>query len=411
MDNFSEIRSGWRLLLSAMLGTGLGLPPLLFYSIGIFAPILAKEFGWSFASIFGGLSLMTFTLLLGGPLAGHFVDRYGARKVAAISLSALGISYMTLALSSGSIVQYYASWLAMAVFGLGATPISFTEAISSAFVKQRGLALGITLAGVGLFVLSVKPLANWLLNIGGWRVAIVGIGLLPLMVGTPAVLWGFPVAQGIGVIRNKKVQHSSIGDLTLREALRTRTFWILIVALVPMSFASAAPFPNMENILRSVHISPGEIVALSSLIGIAIVTGRLIGGWLIDRIWAPLVGAILLSGASLGAWILSQHVVSNHEAMLAIILLGLATGVELSLVSYLVGRYFGFRSYGVIYGALFGVFAVGAASGPSLLGYAYDRAGSYSQIMQICALLFLCAAGMLIGLGRYPVSVAETTSN
>jgi len=60
-----------------MLGTGLGLPTLPYYSIGIFAPILAKTFGWSFASIFGGLGLVSVVLLFGGPLVGYFVDRFG----------------------------------------------------------------------------------------------------------------------------------------------------------------------------------------------------------------------------------------------------------------------------------------------------------------------------------------------
>lgn len=406
-NDFSEIRTGWRLLLSAMLGTGLGFPPVPFYTIGIFAPIFAKEFGWSFASIFGGLVVMTVGLLFGGPFVGYLVDRYGARKVAAISLSGLGISYMTLALSSGSIIQYYVSWVAMTLAGLGATSISFTRAVNAAFVSRRGLALGITLAGIGLFAMFVKPFAAWLVNIAGWRSAIVAIGLLPLMVGAPAILWGFPKAQAGSVSKNEIVQQESVNGLTVRESIRTRAFWIMVIAFVSIAFATTGPFPNMENILRSVHVHAEDIVALTSLIGVTIVVGRLTAGWLMDRIWAPLLGVIVLTGASLGSWILSQQVLSNQEAMFAIVLLGLTAGAEVDLLSYLVTRYFGVRHYGVIYGTLYGVFAAGGGFGPTMFGYAYDRGGSYSQILLLCALLFLIAACLLTALGRYPDFVGE----
>jgi predicted MFS family arabinose efflux permease len=65
------------------------------------------------------------------------------------------------------------------------------------------------------------------------------------------------------------------------------------------------------------------------------------------------------------------------------------------------------RSYGAVYGTIFGLFAIGAGAGPSLLGYAYDRAGTYSQIMQACAVLLLFSALVLLALGRYPDHTAQ----
>ena len=107
----SELRAGWRLIVAALLGTAFGLPTLPFYTVGIFAPIFASQFGWSFAAIFGGLIVTTLVLLLGGAWIGSVIDRRGARTVAAASLAGLGLGYMTLALLDGSIAQYYVSWL------------------------------------------------------------------------------------------------------------------------------------------------------------------------------------------------------------------------------------------------------------------------------------------------------------
>ncbi|HEY6400619.1 MAG TPA: MFS transporter, partial [Blastocatellia bacterium] len=229
MSPTAEFRSGWRVLLSAMLGVGLGFPTVPFYTIGIFAPILAQKFGWSFASIFGGLALTPAALLMGGPLVGYLVDRYGPRRIAAISLAGVGVCYITLAFSSGSITQYYASWVALTLIGMGSTPIPFTRAVNAAFVRRRGLALGITMAGVGLFAFAVKPLGGWALDAAGWRGAIVIIGLLPVLLGAPIVLWGFSSASAGGNRSGAEVGRSEapIGGLTMREALRTRAFWTI----------------------------------------------------------------------------------------------------------------------------------------------------------------------------------------
>jgi predicted MFS family arabinose efflux permease len=289
--------------------------------------------------------------------------------------------------------------------------VSFTEAVNAAFVRRRGFALGVTLAGSGLFILFVKPFAHFLVVALGWRLAIVGIGLLPLVIGVSAVRWGFPkhVSRTSSGKAEATSKQSAVG-LTLGEAVRTRAFWLMIFILIPISFASAAPFPNMENILRSVHLDANYVVELTSLLGAMMIIGRLLGGWMMDRIWAPLVGLVFVLGAGVGSWLLTQHAVTSTEALFAIILLGLAAGSEGGLMSFLAVRYFGVRHYGVIYGTIFGVFAVGAAAGPSLFGYAFDQTGSYAQILTVCTGLFIFAAVLLAFLGRYPDLVRQGES-
>jgi predicted MFS family arabinose efflux permease len=399
----AEIRPRWRLLVAATLGLGFGFPSVPFYSIGIFAPSLARQFHWALASIFGGLGFVTLALLCGTPVVGYLVDRYDARKVAVFSLCGLGVSFASLALSTGSIAQYYASWCVIAIAGVGATPISFTRPIASAFVRRRGLALGIAMTGVGLFTLLVKPLGGWLVATSGWRTAIVVVGLLPIVVA-PAVLWGIPGGRATtpGHETSTAAPPAAAAGLTVAAALRSRAFWLMGIACLPTGFAGAAPIPHMESILRSAALEPRDIIALTAMIGLASLPGRLLGGWLLDRLPAPLIGAGVMGLAAAGCWLLSHRAMNFDEALAAIICLGGAAGVEVNLLPYLVARYMGIRSYGVVYGILYGILAIGAGAGPGLLGYAYDRIGSYTQVMAACAVLLLVAAGMLLGLGGYP---------
>jgi predicted MFS family arabinose efflux permease len=408
-DRNGEIPSRWRLLTAATLGLGFGFPSVPFYSIGIFASSFARQFRWPFASIFGGLAFVTVALLFGAPIVGYLVDRYDARKVAALSLCGLGVSFAALALSTGSILQYDATWCAIALTGLGATPVSFTRPIASAFVRRRGLALGIAMTGTGFFTLLVKPLGAWLLAIADWRTAIVVVGLLPIF-AAPVILWGIPGGgkatdgHGTAAVRLK----APADGLEVAAALRSRAFWLIGIACIPMGFAGAAPVPHMENILRSAEIPPRDVTMLTAMIGLTSLPGRLIGGWLLDRLPAPFVGAGVMGLAAMGCRLLSYPVLSFGQALAAIICLGGAVGGEVDLLPYLVARYIGIRSYGIVYGVLYGILAIGAGVGPGLMGYAYDRMGAYTRIMTACALLLLAAAGLLIGLGGYPDFPATT---
>jgi MFS family permease len=400
--DFAEFRNGWRLVLAGLLGTALGMPAIPFYTIGVFAPIFAEEFGWSFATIFGGLSLLAGSVLIVGPFFATLIDRFGARLVASVSLPCLGLSYMTLAASNGSIGQYYLSWLAIAIFGLGATPVVFTRVINSAFEERRGLALGIVLSGAGLFAFVVKPLAQLLIETGGWRVAILVVGAMPVLIACPMVLWGFAGLRSRNVGAGPAISEASDG-MTAREAFRSRYFWLLAIVFVPMSLAIAAPLPNIENILRSLRLSSGEVVQLASLVGIAAVSGRLLGGVLVDRFWAPAVGTVILTLGAAACLILSLDHVSFSMACIAILLLGLTSGVEFDLMAYLVARYLGMRSYATTYATLYGIFVVGAFVGPSLFGYAFDSTGTYSGILKARALLLIGGAATILFLGPYPM--------
>ena len=136
--------------------------------------------------------------------------------------------------------------------------------------------------------------------------------------------------------------------------------------------------------------------------GLAVIAGRLAGGWLLDRVWAPAAafGILLLPAA--GCWLLAQPHISASSAMLAVISLGLAAGFEFDLLAFLIARYFGRRRYGSIYGCFYVVIAVGGATGPVLFGRIYDLTGSYARILLIGAVCIVSGGAILLGMGKYP---------
>jgi MFS family permease len=93
---------------------------------------------------------------------------------------------------------------------------------------------------------------------------------------------------------------------------------------------------------------------------------------------------------------------SGSTAMLSAVLLGLGVGAEVDLIAYMASRYFGLRSFGEIYGYLFGVFIVGTGLGPLATGIAFDRMGDYSAIFICFAVLLGLSCLLMLRLGEYP---------
>lgn len=393
-----EFRRGWRIVLCSLVGICLGLTAMPIYTMGVFAPHLAREFGWSMSEIMAGLSVTTIALLVAGPLAGWLSQRFGVRRVVLASQMTFGLSFMGLAFSNGSLALFYGNWALITLAGAGTLPITFTNAISRWFEQRRGLALGVAMMGTGLFGICSKPLLAWMIPEFGWRGAYIGLGLLPLLIALP-VSWAFLSSQTPE--QASGVAPAQPGGLTFGQAMRDWRFWLLAIAVLPISIVLGGPVPNMENMLDIAGIDAAVAVTLTPLIGLSALIGRIAGGWLIDRIWAPLVGFVILSIPAISCLIFAWGTLTPFSAGIGIFLIGFALGIEYDLIAYLVSRYFGMKAYGSIYAMLYVFFAVGAGTGPLIMGADFDRHGDYSWSLQTGAVLLVAAAGALLLLGRY----------
>jgi MFS family permease len=187
---YGEFRTGWPVVVAAMLGIGLGLSPVPFYTIGMLAPELAREFGWTFGDIMGGLPIMTFAVLVASPAVGFLADRIGVRPVALASVGLFALSFMAFALNPGDIRFFYANWAIMAVLGAGTLPITWTRAVNNRFDDRKGLALGLSLLGTGVFGFLVKPFTALMIAEFGWRGAYLAVGASPCRWrGSPSTMW------------------------------------------------------------------------------------------------------------------------------------------------------------------------------------------------------------------------------
>jgi MFS family permease len=387
-----EFRRGWPVVLSALLGIGLGLSPLPFYTAGLFAPELARAFHWGFGQIMGGLTVMTVVILGASPIVGLLADRYGVRRVALTSLVLFATSF-------GALLLFYLNWALIALLGAGTLPMTWTRPVNNSFEVHKGLALGLSLVGTGLFGFLIKPTAAWLIATVGWRAAYLAIGSMPLIIALPVALRWFHDREA-GSAEPRRLSSETAG-YSFGAARRDWRFWVLALALVPIAFAGGGPISNMENILATTGFVRSDIVRLVPLLGLSVMVGRALGGWLIDRVWAPAVACVLLCLVALACWLLARHSVGFATALGCIVAFGFASGIEYDLMGFLVARYFGMRSYGAIYGVLYGFFSLGAGVGPLVYGAVFDATGSYARALLPTSGALLVGALMLLTLGRY----------
>jgi len=400
---------GWWVVLAAALGLATGIASVNLFSFGIFQKPLMAEFGWSRTEISVVLAVGTTVTVFTSPFIGTLVDRFGTRRVALPSIVAIGLAFVSLYWLTPNLWHYYFVFALIPIIGAGTSSVAYARIVSRWFDRRRGLALGAALAGVGLGGAVIPRYSQWLIDEFGWRGGYVGIGLMSLCVTLP-VAWlclrDSPERLGLqpdgDPVPHEHATSRALLGLSRAEALRSRSFWLMIVTFLVLGAAIGGVMLQLVPILVERGVSPVTAASIYSALGASIVVGRLAAGALMDRFHAPRVAIGFLLGPIIGVTLLATGA-TGAGAVLAAILLGLAAGAEVDVIAYLVGRYFGTRAYGEIYGYQYAVWVLGAGFAPVLTAAVFDLTGSFDPALWGYVGCFVAASILLGRLGPYPV--------
>ena len=391
-NTFEEFRiGGWQIVLGSVVGVALGSSALPFYTLGVFVRPLAQAFGWSRAVVQSGLLFAMLGTVCVAGIAGSMIDRFGVRRVAIVSQAGLAAGFVLLACQDGNPTLWRASWFLLAVFGIGTTPLTWSRGIAGWFVTARGTALGMALAGTGITAFIAPPLIGRMIAAFGWRAAYAAIAAAIVFIGMPCVLLFFHGAR-----RGAASIETGAPGVSFAAALRGYRFWLILLCFAAVSFGVGGVIPNLVSMLTDRGIR--NATAYASLLGVAIIVGRLAAGWLLDRWWAPAVAAALLAVPAVACALLAFKALPAMDA----VLIGLAGGAEFDLVAYLCARYFGMQSYARLYAWQWASLSLCAGIGSLTFGVVFDRTGNYDAALFGAAVLMLAGGLCLLGLGRYP---------
>jgi predicted MFS family arabinose efflux permease len=194
--------------------------------------------------------------------------------------------------------------------------------------------------------------------------------------------------------------------VTLKAAVTSRPFWIVITVLFFGSLAQNGALTHMSALLTDRGVSTGGASLALGAMGGAGLVGRLVTGWLLDRFFAPRVSMCLLGIAAAGVlWLASAS--SVFAGVGAATLIGLGMGAEADVTPYLLSQYFGLRSFATLYGLTWTAYAVAGAIGPVIMGRAYDLTGSYQTLLEILAGGTVVVALLMMAMPRYEAVVEQ----
>lgn len=380
-----------------------------------YLPLLQKEFGWSRGLMAGARSVMQAENAILGPIEGLLMDRLGPRVMVGLGTFILGLGLILFG-SIQSLWMYYVVEVIIA-FGSGfASLLVISIAVNHWFRRKRTMAnalvgLGFAMAGV----VGVPALVFAQVNFG-WRTASVLSGFLVWAIGIPCflLLRRSPEPYGLQMDGETAGAASSPGaaaaggrpamevetDFTLKEALRTRTFWLLAIAQalagIGMGAVGVHLFLHLE---QGVGLPRTTASLVWSVASTANIPSRLIGGFFGDRVTKRFVLGGALAMVALSHFILGLAA-SFPVALVYAVLYGIGWGSRTPVMNAMQGEYFGRKHQGIIRGWLQSFTVPVTIASPVVAGFLADSIGNYRLIF--VTLSFVTLAGAIMTLLATP---------
>lgn len=382
----SEMGQFWKIVLGAFIGVGGGFASLYFYTSGLFIKPMAAEFGWTR----GEASLGSLSMIMGAiafPLAGRVIDRFGEVRVALVSGLALATSFALLGLLTSGLTSFLLLVALLTFVAAGTIPIGYNRIIVRHFSSQRGLALGLALTGTAVGSVAVAPVLAPYIGEHGWRQGYFVLTGLTLLLTGVALLLLRPYGQPAAAETRNFGGSDSWRTICSHPAFLSTSAMIFLSATAVLGTTM-----HIVPLMTDNGLSLIEAGGVASALGMSVIGGRIATGYFLDRWDAGMITWILFTLAGMGALALwsGNPLLTVAGAML----IGFGVGTEGDLLAYLLGRRFPARSFGSVYGTIFGVHALGGALGGLIAGASFDWTGNY-DLWLLCAAAALIIAGLI----------------
>jgi MFS family permease len=195
------------------------------------------------------------------PPLGYLLDRVGARRVILPCVTVFGCTFASLALLTPHLWHLYATFAILGAVGNGTAHLAYTRAVSTWFVRRRGMALALVMTGGAVGAMVLPPVAQALIQSLGWRGAFAVLGAMVLVVGLPVVV---PLIREKPGFERRRVEAAGA---SVQQAIRSRPFWILVVVLFLGSIGQNGMITHLSAMLTDRGVSSHNAAIAVSLMG------------------------------------------------------------------------------------------------------------------------------------------------
>lgn len=370
---------------------------LITQGFGAYLEPLQREFGWSKTVLAAPRSLSQFDGAVLGPVNGFLVDRFGPRLNVALGSFFFGLGLILFGLQR-SLWQYFVTNIIVDVGASLGGLLLVSVMINGWFRRKRSIANALGLTGYAIAGIIGVPVLVWILTTFGWRAAAITSGLFVWALGIPCTLLVRSSPEPFGILQDGDTPESlqarakkgtpGPGDpieFTLRQALRTRSFWLLSMSNGLNGMAMSAMMVHRFAFLKEdANLSAATVALIWMAASITNIPSRLVGGFIGDRVSKRLIVGVSISliGLSLVFLALSTSLLL---AMAFGITYGVGWGMRTPVTNALYGEYFGRTALGKIQGALASVAVPLTILGPLVAAVMADHLGGYRLAFLIMA--------------------------
>ena len=349
---------------------------LALYGLPLYYDFMVREFGWSRTQVTSGNALSK--LIIGplfGFLAGWIIDRFGPRRIMLVGILLAGGALIGLG-GMSALWMFYAFYLLNAIGYVCGGPLPNQVLLSQWFKEGRGKAMGLAYLGIGVGGALVPWLSYWMVQWWGWRGALRGLGVLIIVVAWPMAYFA-KEAGTQDLAEGGSAKAGSAGVAPLRAVFRRPAFYLLAFGSM-CSIAAVGGANQHLKLFMSLDAgySQGDAARIVSLVLGFSIAGRLLMGWLADRI--PKKHVMLLIYLLVAAAVPLLFFASSGGAMsLFAAIFGIGLGGEYLIIPLMAAELFGVGVLGRVMGIIVTADGVAEAVSPMLVGYLRDVTGSY----------------------------------
>ena len=373
---------------------------------GLFVPAWGDDFGASVTAFSFIASAGWVVNGVAQPVVGALADAHGARSVTALSLAALGVSVLGMAVAPNVwiLAFFYITFASFAIAGAQFTPV--TPLIARWFVRRRGAALSVLTAGGSAGAMLLIPLAANIESLWNWRVAIGVIGGMTLLLALPLVLIVIrdnPSEMGLapdgdspgagGAARRGAIPEGPLTVDRWRAAYRSAPMWQLTLTYVVCGVTTAIISVHFVTFAKSEGVPETTAAYAFGLLSFMNMVCVLAMGVVSDRLLRKNALAVIYAVRGVGFLALLALPVSSGLWAFAV-LAGSSWLATVPQTSALAAEIYGVRNSGAITGMLTMVHMLSGAVAVLAAGLAYDYLGSYDAVW-LAATAMLAAAAFL----------------
>lgn len=403
----NRIFYGWIIVLAGHLL--ITLDGMVLYSFGIFLPYLNEAFGLSTAVGSSFFSLRCVCMAFSFVFAGRLIDTHDARYLTFFG-GLIGAFGFLLSAYAETTWELYLTYSVMVGIGDGFLYILPVTIISRWFIKKRALAIGIATAGVPVSGLVVNPLTTWLIESFGYERALVYLSIIFTAILCSAFLVkSRPEDMGLrpyGENSEDAAKDTGTSDWSAREAFSHSSFWLMYAAFFFGFNTFLIIIVNLFNFSVGAGITPLVAAGAPAFIGVGSIIGRIFFSGVVTNMLRDvriLFVCYLFQAASI---ILILLVVEVWSLYLFGFLFGFFYSGWVPMFPTILGKFYGLKSLGSIFGVFGTGFSLAAISGPLISGFLFDMTQSYQNSL-IVAMVASFITALLVLLIRTPAKKTE----